>query len=53
MSVLFGGLWGPLQDVILAVDSIARNKPTSSDSFQILLKRHKPDFLSLFTNPVS
>ena len=52
-SFLFPGLWGSQSELILTVNNIIRNKTAVSDQLHLLLKKHKPDFNALFTNPVS
>ena len=52
-SFLFPGLWGSQSELILTVNNIIRNKTAVSDQLHLLLKKHKPEFNALFTNPVS
>ncbi|XP_068134073.1 nuclear pore complex protein Nup205 isoform X2 [Hyperolius riggenbachi] len=45
-------LWGPYKDIWQTVESaLLRKQPEATHVLEILLKKHKPDFISLFKNP--
>ncbi|TRY95539.1 hypothetical protein DNTS_007040 [Danionella cerebrum] len=45
-------LWGPLKELLEAVEgAIWRRQPESVHLLDLQLKKHKPNFLSLFKNP--
>ena len=45
--------WQPFKDLLEATERLALNRPSSLQPLKILLRRHKPDFLSLLKNQVS
>jgi hypothetical protein len=46
-------LWGPYKDIWQTVGSaLWRRQPEAVHLLDMILKKHKPDFISLFKNPV-
>ena len=45
--------WQPFKELSEAVERFALNKYLSLQPIKLLLRRHKPDFLSLLKNQVS
>jgi len=47
-------LWGPLKELERTINAaIHKKKPDAVHDLEVLLKLHKPDFISLLKNPVS
>ena len=48
------GVWAPFKELADVVNSaIAQKRPEAYYSLEAILKKHKPDFISLLQNPVS
>lgn len=46
-------LWGPYKDIWhTVVNALWRRQPEAVHLLDMILKKHKPDFISLFKNPV-
>jgi len=45
--------WQPFTELLNAVERLALNKLSSLQPLKLLLRRYKPDFLSLLKNQVS
>lgn len=54
MLFLAASLWGPYKDIWQAVfNAIWKKQPEAVHLLDQILKKHKPDFISLFRNPVN
>ena len=45
--------WQPFKELLEATEKVALNKALSLHPLKVLLRKHKPDFLSLLKNQVS
>lgn len=49
-----GGVWAPYKELAGVVNSAIMNQqPDAYYALEAILKKHKPDFVSLLKNPVS
>ena len=54
VHVIAARMWSPYKELYHVVDSaICRKQADAIQELEIVLRKHKPDFISLLQNPVS
>ena len=53
MQAMSGGIWAPFKELASVVNqAVLKKQPDAFYSLEAILKKHKPDFISLLKNPV-